>query len=68
MKSRIPCPICPGTVKLRTEARELTYKDCIYKVIAWFYKCTECQEEFTTNECDERTLRQVYAQHKTKQK
>lgn len=68
MDTRITCPCCQETAKLRTEVRSLTYKDEDYKVTTWFYKCVKCQKEFTTTESDERTLKNLYAQHNMKNK
>lgn len=64
MKQIIECPYCDGMANLQKKARELTYRKDEFKIIAHFYKCEKCKEEFTTTEADTITLVQAHNQYR----
>jgi putative zinc finger/helix-turn-helix YgiT family protein len=66
MKQRIECPYCDGKATLRKEARELSYRKDVFKIVAHFYKCGKCGEEFTTTEADTISLMQAHNQYREK--
>ena len=66
MKKKIECPYCDGFANLKQEADELTYRKEVFKIIAHFYKCEKCKEEFTTTETDDISLTQVHNQYREK--
>jgi len=66
MKERIACPFGPGEAVLKKEERVLTYRKEEFKVVAHYYKCEDCGEEFTTNEADHITLIQAHNQYREK--
>lgn len=66
MKQKIECPYCDGTAVLHKEAKEIAYRKEVFKIIAHFYKCEKCGEEFTTTEADTISLVQVHNQYREK--
>jgi len=66
MKQRIECPYCDGQAVLKREARELTYRKEEFKIVAHFYQCEKCREEFTTTESDTISLVQAHNQYREK--
>jgi putative zinc finger/helix-turn-helix YgiT family protein len=66
MKMKIECPYCDGIANLHKEAREITYRKDVFKIVAHFYKCEKCQEEFTTTEADTISLTQAHNQYREK--
>ncbi|SEB04063.1 type II toxin-antitoxin system antitoxin SocA domain-containing protein [Pedobacter hartonius] len=64
MKDRIECPFGEGEAVLKKEPRSLSYRKYEFTVIAHYYKCEDCGEEFTTNEADHITLIQVHNQYR----
>ena len=66
MKKKIECPYCDGSANLHREAKEITYRKDVFKIMAHFYKCEKCQEEFTTTEADTISLTQVHNQYREK--
>ena len=66
MKQRIECPYCDGMANLHREAKEITYRKDVFKIIAHFYKCGKCKEEFTTTEADTISLTQVHNRYREK--
>ena len=66
MKQQIECPYCDGTASLRKEVKELNYRKDAFKIVAHFYKCEKCGEEFTTTEADTISLIQVHNQYRKK--
>lgn len=66
MKQKIECPYCDGHANLQKEARELTYRKDVFKIVAHYYKCDKCSEEFTTTETDTISLMQAYNQYREK--
>jgi len=66
MKEKIECPFGKGMAVLKRETRSLSYRRYEFKVIAHFYKCEDCGEEFTTNEADHITLIQAHNQYREK--
>ena len=66
MKKRIECPYCDGIANLQKEARELAYRKDVFRIVAHFYQCEKCQEEFTTTEADAISLTQVHNQYREK--
>ena len=66
MKKKIECPYCDGSANLHKEAKELTYRKDVFKIIAHFYKCEKCDEEFTISETDDLGLLQAHNQYREK--
>lgn len=66
MKQKIECPYCDGIAHLHKEAKELTYRKDVFKIVAHFYKCEKCAEEFTTTEADTISLMQAHNQYREK--
>ncbi len=66
MKEKIECPYCDGQAKLEREGKLLTYRKEQFTVVAHYYKCNKCSEEFTTTESDTITLLQVHNQYREK--
>jgi len=66
MKQRIECPYCDGQAVLKREARVLTYRKEDFKIVAHFYQCEKCREEFTTTESDTISLVQAHNQYREK--
>lgn len=66
MKERIECPYCDGIATLQKEVKEVAYRKDIFKIVAHFYKCEKCKEEFTTTEADTISLTQVHNQYRKK--
>ena len=64
MQKRIECPYCDGMANLQKETRELTYRKEQFKIIAHFYKCEKCGQEFTTTETDSISLVQAHNQYR----
>ncbi len=66
MKQKIECPYCDGTANLQKETKELNYRKDAFKIVAHFYKCEKCEEEFTTTEADTISLMQAHNQYREK--
>ena len=66
MKQKIECPYCDGIAELQKEAKETQYRKETFKIVAHFYKCEKCVEEFTTTESDTISLMQAYNQYREK--
>ncbi len=64
MKKRIECPYCEGYANLQKEPRELKYRKEVFKIVAHYYKCEKCEEEFTTTESDTISLMQAHNQYR----
>jgi YgiT-type zinc finger domain-containing protein len=64
MRQKLECPYCDGMANLQKEARELTYRKGPFQIIAHFYKCEKCGEEFTTTETDAISLVQAHNQYR----
>ncbi|HWB94190.1 MAG TPA: type II TA system antitoxin MqsA family protein [Puia sp.] len=64
MEQKIECPFCEGIADLHKEPKEITYRKDVFKILAHFYKCNKCQEEFTTTEADTISLTQVHNQYR----
>ena len=60
------CPYGEGDAVLIKRPQTLTYRKEKFNIIAHFYVCQECKEEFTTNETDDITLIQVHNQYREK--
>jgi putative zinc finger/helix-turn-helix YgiT family protein len=66
MKEFMECPYGEGEAVLTKAPQIITYRKEEFKVIAHFYTCKECNEEFTTNETDHITLLQAHNQYREK--
>ncbi len=66
MKEKIECPYCDGQATLEREGKSLTYRKEQFTVVAHYYKCNKCNEEFTTTESDTITLVQAHNQYREK--
>lgn len=64
MKQVIECPYCDGQAKMKKENKELNFRKETFKVVAHFYKCNKCLEEFTTTETDTITILQAHNQYR----
>ena len=66
MKQVIECPYCDGQAEMKKENKELNFRKESYKVVAHFYKCNQCAEEFTTTDTDTLTILQAHNQYREK--
>ena len=66
MNQKIECPYCDGFATSQKQFKELTYRKEVFKVVAHYYKCEKCGEEFTTTESDTITLMQAHNQYREK--
>jgi len=66
MRKKIECPYCDSIANLHMEAKEITYRKDVFKIVAHFYKCEKDQQEFTTTEADTISLTQVHNQYREK--
>lgn len=66
MKTVIECAYCDGTAQLKKQNKKLTYRKEDFKVVAHYYHCNHCNEEFTTNEVDAVTMLQLHNQYREK--
>ena len=66
MKKVIECPYCDGNAILHKETKELNYRKEVFKILAHYYKCEKCAEEFTTTESDTISLMQAHNQYREK--
>ncbi len=66
MKQKIECPYCDGFANLHKEGKDISYRKDVFKIIAHFYACEKCAEEFTTTEADNISLIQAYNQYREK--
>ncbi|MEO6547710.1 MAG: type II TA system antitoxin MqsA family protein [Ferruginibacter sp.] len=66
MKQIIECPYCDGKANLQKEVKELIYRKEAFKIVAHFYRCQKCGEEFTTTEADTISLMQAHNQYREK--
>ena len=66
MKKKMECPYCDGMADLKKEAKDLTYRKEVFKIMAHYYKCEKCQEQFTTTESDTISLTQAHNQYREK--
>lgn len=64
MKLTLPCGLCDGNATLKSDIQTFNYKgETFNNIEQFFYKCNSCGEEFTTNEVDDLTLKQVYKEY-----
>lgn len=66
MKKIIECPMCDGVARLRSEKKKRVFRKEEFDVTEFFYRCENCNEEFTTTETDEVNVAQVYNQYREK--
>lgn len=66
MKQKIECPYCDGKANLKKAAKQLVYRKETFKIIAHFYRCEKCNEEFSTTESDTISLIQAHNQYREK--
>jgi len=66
MKQTIECAFCDGTAQASRQERELVYRKESFPIVAHFYRCAACGEEFTTKESDELSLLQAHNQYREK--
>lgn len=66
MKQRIECPYCDGVAVLSKEVKEMSYRKDNFRIVAHYYKCEKCKEEFTTTEADAIGLIQIHNQYREK--
>jgi putative zinc finger/helix-turn-helix YgiT family protein len=59
-------PFTGGSVTLKTEKRELEYRNETFKIRAHSYVCEDTRTEFTTDELDEIDIRQVHNLYRKK--
>jgi C4-type Zn-finger protein len=63
IKEKTDCPYCDGIASLQKEAKEIKYRNEVFNIVAHFYKCKQCSEEFTTTEADSISITQVHDQY-----
>jgi putative zinc finger/helix-turn-helix YgiT family protein len=68
MEKELECPYCPGRALLLKEVKSLDYRKESFEVVAHYYKCSTCNEEFTTTASDEITINQLYNQYRNRHK
>lgn len=66
MNHKIECPYCDGYATSQRQSKDLTYRKEVFRVVAHYYKCEKCGEEFTTTESDTITLMQAHNQYREK--
>lgn len=66
MKKSVECAFCDGLATLLYEQKNIPFRKHEFKVFAAYYKCQNCNIEFTTTEADEFTLSQVYNLYREK--
>jgi uncharacterized protein with PIN domain len=54
------CPICSGNAKLIIKKGKKIFREEEFEIFEYFYRCTECKEEFTSKELDDVNVLQVY--------
>ncbi len=60
-KAELDCPFCEfGLSTLTSEPRILEHRGQQKSVLSYYYKCNLCNEQFTTGECDDKTLKNLY--------
>ncbi|MDP3831841.1 MAG: DUF4065 domain-containing protein [Ignavibacteriaceae bacterium] len=64
MNYELECPMCDGTALLQIEPGVNTFRKEEFKILSHFYKCSKCEEEFTTTEIDQINVFQVYNQYR----
>jgi len=60
------CAFCSGNALLMVETIKISYRKEDFKVHKQFYKCADCNEQFTTDELDNVNIKQVYNQYREK--
>lgn len=61
------CPLCDkGTATRKVEKKKRTYRKEEFEVFELYYKCSKCNEEFTTTEIDTLNINQVYNLYREK--
>ena len=65
MKS-VNCPLCDGKAELHIEKKVRTFRKEDFHIFEYYYKCSSCNEDFTTTELDEINVNQVYNQYREK--
>jgi hypothetical protein len=64
MKLIISCGLCDGEALLQSDTQSFNYKgETFNNIQQYFYKCNSCSEEFTTDEVDDLTLKQVHREY-----
>jgi uncharacterized phage-associated protein len=66
MKKNLECTYCDGNAKLSVEKKDISYRKEVFCIDQYFYKCEKCEEEFTTDEADDRSLIQLHNQYRVK--
>ena len=61
------CPFCDkGNVILSVEKKKRTFRKEEFEIFEYYYKCKNCNEEFTTTEIDTLNNNQVYNKYREK--
>jgi putative zinc finger/helix-turn-helix YgiT family protein len=66
MLKQLECPICNGIAFLNTKSETNSFRKEDYKILAHFYKCENCKEEFSKTETSNLNVNQVYNQYREK--
>ncbi len=65
MKS-VSCPFCEGKAELHIEQKIRTFRKEEFQIFDYYYKCKNCDKQFTTTEIDELNVNQVYNKYREK--
>lgn len=66
MKQERDCPFCEGIAEHKSSVTEKEFRKEKFKIREFYYKCKNCNEEFTSTRTDELTINQVYNQYREK--
>ena len=64
MIQNLDCPICDDIANLQIEKKVAAFRKEEFNGFSYFYKCSNCGQEFTTTEIDEVNVNQVYNQYR----
>jgi len=62
------CPYCDGHAKLKSSKRETLFRKESFIVNEYYYKCDNCNNEFSTTDIDTITMCQLYNQYRERHK
>lgn len=60
------CPACGGISKRLVESEKILFRKESFRIQKQFFKCQQCNEQFTTEELDSVNISQVYNQYREK--
>lgn len=59
-------PFTDGEATLQYEKREIEFRKDRFTIVQFYYRCSDTQEEFTTDELDQMNVNQLYNQYREK--